>query len=804
MHRILLAGLPDDLALSLEGRLAGTSFQTTYSAEETLVLLRTGGWSLLVIDHSLAGGLAPQVVSQVRERLGLTQLPVIYFLDKNMGGSLSGCLVDRLGVHQLLFHPIDEEELSHQIASTLGMVLAPVSASARRTQDTTSAIAKVWKKYRGAIIDRLGVLERASAMLSGGELEPGFREIAVREAHKLAGSVGTFGFPKGSRLAREAEQILLSAGRSEPGQGLRLAELVACLRTELGGEPSGFKSQRPAVDRTKPLLLIVDDDLELAGKLALAATERGLRAETAISVAAARDVTAGELPAAVVLDPSFTERADSGLGLLAEFSALNPPVPVIVFTDKDTFTDRVEIARLGGRGFLQKPMPIQSVLDMVFQALSRARASEPKVMAIDDDPQVLSSLQEILGERKMRVTTLDNPLKFWQVLEEASPDVLILDVDMPHLSGIELCRVVRNDPRWLSLPVVFLTAHTDPHTVRRVYAAGADDFIAKPMVGEELVARIVNCVERVRLLRSITETDSLTQTMNRRKSMEVLDHYLRFSRRLDQPFCMAALNVDHFREVTSRYGHAAGDKVLRRLGAFLLQAFRSEDVVARWSGEEFVVGMYGMPRADGTHRLAEVLETLRQEIFTAPDGGRFRVSFSAGVAQYPDDGANLDALYWAAEEALRRAQESGRDRVMPAGRRVDQSETDESPDILLVDNEESLAAILVRALETRGYRTRWLQNGQAAVNSLAGSVPNATPRVVLLNKHLPDIEGQDVLKRLAENGVLERTRVIMLDPESANGEAKQALETGAFGHVAKPLDVPELMQHVRRAMVMVN
>jgi DNA-binding response OmpR family regulator len=96
----------------------------------------------------------------------------------------------------------------------------------------------------------------------------------------------------------------------------------------------------------------------------------------------------------------------------------------------------------------------------------------------------------------MMVTTLSEPSRFWETLEAAKPDLLILDLDMPTYNGIELCRAVRTDPQWATLPIMFLTAHSATIAIDRVFAAGADDFVTKPAIASELVTRIVNRLER--------------------------------------------------------------------------------------------------------------------------------------------------------------------------------------------------------------------------------------------------------------------------------------------------------------------
>jgi diguanylate cyclase (GGDEF)-like protein len=387
-----------------------------------------------------------------------------------------------------------------------------------------------------------------------------------------------------------------------------------------------------------------------------------MRAEIATTPTLVRERISSARPDIVLLDLSANTPQEN-LTLLAELHACTPPVPVLVLADRDRLIDRVKVARLGGRGFLSKPVTPAFVLEAVTQMLQRDRTTAAKVMVVDDDSQVLTALHSLLKPWGIKLSTLDCPLQFWDNLEAFVPDLLILDVEMPQISGIELCQSVRADMRWSGLPILFLTAHTDADTMRRVFAAGADDYVSKPIVGPELVTRIFNRLERSRLLRNLVETDALTGVANYRKSTQELTQFLYLCDRHHQPLCFAVLNLDRFKQINELYGHASGDSVLSRLGELLRQHFQSDDVVGRWGGAEFIVGMYGMTRSLGVKRLAEVLEALHQHKFTAFDGTRFQVTLSASVIQYSQDGINLPALYRAAVKALRQDQAVGGERV---------------------------------------------------------------------------------------------------------------------------------------------
>jgi diguanylate cyclase (GGDEF)-like protein len=216
------------------------------------------------------------------------------------------------------------------------------------------------------------------------------------------------------------------------------------------------------------------------------------------------------------------------------------------------------------------------------------------------------------------------------------------------------------------MPVVFLTGHSDAETVQRIFTAGADDFVSKPIVGPELVTRIRNRLERSQLLRSLSESDPLTGISNRRRALELIERLLALARRHAQPLCIAVLDLDDFKRVNDEHGHAIGDRVLRRLAEMLQRKFRGEDVVGRWGGEEFVLGMYGMTGSDGERRLYEVLASFRGQEF-AEDGRSLTVTFSAGIAEHPRDGDDFEMLYRAADEALYAAKRAGRSRIVRAG-----------------------------------------------------------------------------------------------------------------------------------------
>ena len=667
-----------------------------------------------------------------------------------------------------------------------------------------AAVQAVLDEHRAALDDRVATVEEAVTALVSTGLGEDLRAKAERDAHKLAGSLGMFGLPRGSEVAAELEQSLGAAGGPAAAELPRLAELVLDLQSQLSGlvdhaaedeQPDG---QASAVAASCQTVLFVTPDPELSDRLRVEAVGRNILTRSAVTCAGARRLAAEQLPDAVVLDVAFAEPDDESLDFLEELSAREPPIPVLVLTTSEALVDRVEVARRGGRAFMQRTQPATEVIDAMGDLLERVAPTDLRVLAVDDDPAILQAISALLGPCGLEVSTSDEPYGFWEALTATTPDLLLLDLDMPGLNGIDLCRAVRADGHFGRLPIMFLTSYSDPERVQEIFEAGADDYVGKPIIGQELITRVRNRLDRVRAQREMAEKDDLTGTASRRRSGGTLEALLALADRRGQPVALAMIDLDDFRRFNDLHGDATGDAALRGLGELAVDTFRGEDVVGRWGDDEFVIGAYGMTSDDGVQRVAEMLELFRRQRYMNSEGRHERISFSAGVAEYPRDGGDLRALHRSADEALSRSKEQGGDRVLPVHPGAD-SEAGR-PDIVVVDDDDVLAGLLIDSLQTRGYRTQRFADGQQAADALSGASPTVAPSLILLDVDLPGLDGLAVLRRLAKDGVLERTRVIMLTAHSGEAEVVEALELGACDHVSKPFSVPILIQRIRRAL----
>jgi DNA-binding response OmpR family regulator len=359
---------------------------------------------------------------------------------------------------------------------------------------------RIVEQFQASLEARLMILEQAKAAALAGDLTPELRQAAKQEAHKLAGIPADFGYPEASQFARSLEHLLAQSSSLTASENSRCVELMTALQRLLSPAPIAPDSPAPPAPPADPPacpVLVIDDDALLTAHLMSEAAVWGVQMQVVASLAAARSHLASSVPEVILLDLSFPDEEDS-LSLLQDITRQFPQLPVIVFTGRDSLADRLAVSRLGARQFLHKPATTEQIFQAIAQIRTTPQRSTAKVLIIDDDPEILALLSSMLTPWGLETITLSDPQQFWEVLVTTSPDLLLLDLEMPGVSGLELCQVVRQDAQRGDLPILVVTAHTDAQFLQQAFTAGADDFITKPVLGPELVTRVLSRIERTR------------------------------------------------------------------------------------------------------------------------------------------------------------------------------------------------------------------------------------------------------------------------------------------------------------------
>ena len=333
-------------------------------------------------------------------------------------------------------------------------------------QKTEQALAGVWHRYEATHNERMAILERANQAWQAGILEGQLLQQAQKAAHKLAGGLGVFGFSQGSHLAQEMEQLLKI--ESDKNRSQRFCELLTALKSSL---KLSSKPKSNYVNRCRPIILAVDSHPELVRQLVTKMTAMDMMFGIVSQPASMKKALQMNFDA-LIWEFSLADCDAKALDNFALLVNRQVSLPVILFTDCRSPSDRAQIARLGSRVLLQQASLNPKTTKAILKALQQSQHKTAKVLAVDDDPQILSAIANLLAPLKIELTILDNPLDFWQTIDRLKPDLLILDVNMPNFSGIELCQLLRNDLRWRELPILFFTVYDDLNTTPPNFSCG--------------------------------------------------------------------------------------------------------------------------------------------------------------------------------------------------------------------------------------------------------------------------------------------------------------------------------------------
>ena len=526
--------------------------------------------------------------------------------------------------------------------------------------------------------DRMALIHRAADSLHRDPaatlaLDGTFRRLV----HNLAGAGGTFGFPRLGQEAREfeTELVALASGPAPTEADLErvearlrqlenLAEASVSIPTPTEGQDPIQRELPVSTDRSS-LVYIMEDERLLAQEIAHQLRHFGYECELCFSPDALRMAFRKATPDAVVADIGFAEGPLEGPRVLAELQGgISPRVPIIFVSVQSGWEARLAAVRAGGVAYLPKPVEMTSLVAELDRLTGRQLESPYRVLLGDDEPLLARHNAAILQAGGLETEILNDPAELLDHMASFRPDLLLLDLYMPHCSGLEMARVVRQTMTYTHLPIVFLSSEQSRDEQLVAMKEGGDDFIEKPVTGPHLLGAVIARASRFRALRALMNRDGLTGLLNHTNLKLALERELAIALRRSRPLTFVMLDIDLFKTVNDTYGHPVGDRVLKGLSRLLRQRLRRDDVIGRYGGEEFALILPDT----GLEQACLVLDQLRSEFATLAHqhlAGTFFSTFSAGLAE-ARVGCTQEGLIQAADSALYQAKHAGRNQIAQA------------------------------------------------------------------------------------------------------------------------------------------
>lgn len=305
-------------------------------------------------------------------------------------------------------------------------------------------------------------------------------------------------------------------------------------------------------------------------------------------------------------------------------------------------------------------------INYIFRIINRlSKNRQYKVMVVEDSAPFRSALKKILTSLQFQVFTAAHGEEAMNYFTD-NPDIklALCDYRMPVKDGLEVLKEIRAIGDKNQIGVLMMTSPSENVNGAIFLKNGANDFIAKPFVKEELICRVNNTIEAMENINQIADfanKDFLTGVYNRRYFYENMNEYVAYAEEHMEPYVVAMLDIDHFKKINDTHGHNSGDKVLKTLAKKLIDETKGDDLIARFGGEEFCIILKDISNEDAV----KFFVNLRANIANCKvQLKKEQISFtvSIGVAFSRSD-YRLDELLELANEALYRAKENGRNRV---------------------------------------------------------------------------------------------------------------------------------------------
>lgn len=496
----------------------------------------------------------------------------------------------------------------------------------------------------------------------------------IRDFHTLIGSSGTLGFDDISQTARDIEIYLKRLSISEEFSVrehesivnkislkiVNLIEIIGILNEKYTNNTSlditANKSPHPIGAVRDYLIYYLDENLAGSQLLTRQLTAYGFTCKHFIEKNELLNATAYASPNLVILDLTIS---NANMFELAK-SIVAQGAKVFILSGNADFHQHLSAVRAGVHAYIEKPADAGFIVSKIRNVLQLHGNRPSKVLIVDDQRSVAEYYASVLRDSGMVVQVESTPSDVLHIMNETMPDLVLLDLNMPDVSGQELAAIIRHQEQFHSIPIVFLTAE-EIEKKSCLLELGTDVLLKHKVSIEEFVLHIKSRVNRAKTLSSKMYKDSLTGLLNHAQVQRSLEKEFLRSRRYNTPLSVVMIDIDKFKTINDKYGHLVGDKVILALSNLLDQRLRATDYIGRFGGEEFLVVMPNCI-VDDAGRIINKLRVVFSELKFDANGEEFSVSFSAGISGIEEALSALDQLK-RADDALYMAKMRGRNLV---------------------------------------------------------------------------------------------------------------------------------------------
>ena len=566
-------------------------------------------------------------------------------------------LTKELNVSLVLHKPV----LASVFAAEVDMLLGKNPGSAAQTHDVEDTLLALRSEYARELPMRLEELSSLFQQLKSQPNNLFMRGEARSHAHKLRGTAASYGFPSIGDAAGKIEDAILALRQDFEENTQLLSSIDKLLEEACSGATQAAQSVQESPKVSQPVfsaesgpvapnsatMLVVDDDAAFLDYIEQLGREHEVEIVRASSASEALDKACMTQVDAALIDVELGSR-DETFRLAAELRLLPgyDNLPLAFLSGTGHIEKKIDVNNVGECLYLDKTMKADALQYAVHELVAIKQATKPRVLVIDDDVDFLKRIAFVLNYEGLNVRTLDSTMSILDEMQEFMPDILLLDVMMPGVSGFDICRMLRTVPRWRDLPIMFLTAFTDVDSRVACLRCGGDDYLSKPVVNEELLTRLKMRLERARMTKERVDRDNITGLLLRRPFMEQLAGMISEASRHGWSVSICML---HLNKLMERHRPMVADTVLAAAGNLLTKRLRTEDLKGRWGEDKIILAFRDEQPGQVQELVNKVVDEFTSMTFPAENSSLYKPVLASGIVRFPEDGKSIHELLTAAD-----------------------------------------------------------------------------------------------------------------------------------------------------------
>lgn len=638
--------------------------------EEANRILATKEAALAIVDYRLPKTDGMSWIAHLREAGG--NIPIVFCSGQRADAALFNKLRNVLGVSLILQKPIIPATFVQQIEDLLpnyqkvdhqeevpwnSMQQKRQSLQGQKTtfaqskDDLANLLREATAEYLSELDSIWKDLVRLINEFNNNTENMQSLSEAMRIVHTIRGTAGSLNLTQISRCAGKLEDLMRNLDPDKStDQEVIWSEVIRKLADGTSAVQEALLTQK-ATDEVA--------SGAIANVLLISKTPEVLTLMQAPDVVAMANVIVAEntgglnvrIDAAII---DLTDAGKEGWAFAREIRnyAKNIRLPLAFITPRgEKMSDETKIL-CGASVAIESPVLGTVLQDAVFQLLSIGFENQPRILVVDDDEVLTRFVSSLLQTERMFTQSANNPIAVPDLVAEFNPDLILMDVMMPVMTGYEVCRMIRENPEWIDIPVLFVTSQTSTDSRAAAFAAGATDFLTKPIVAEELITRVsthIKTSERRQKTHGVEPVSGLL-------SMEAFMHQytLMFQANKQRPVSVASVGIDNFDELSLTQGMEVAKRASLQLARLISLGLRGEDLICRYSDQGCIIAFAGINAETVSGALQMVQEGFSQIGFGGPDG-EFKTSFSAGVAQNKNATDTAEVLIQASYRSMMKA-----------------------------------------------------------------------------------------------------------------------------------------------------